>query len=105
MFEMLDYVLPSNRRGVDEYLFHTSFWRVELLLRSTTPVNPATLLDPDLVRYTEMYTTAEEKRLETNLEEVGYELDTTATVSLVTGEGRIERVSTYHSSMLRVIHL
>ncbi|EKM75603.1 hypothetical protein AGABI1DRAFT_64395 [Agaricus bisporus var. burnettii JB137-S8] len=91
MFEMLDYVLPSNRRGVDEYLFHTSFWRIELLLRSTTPVNPMMLLDNDLVRYTEMYTAAEEKRLETNLEDVGYELDTTATVSLVTGEGRIER--------------
>lgn len=95
MFEMLDYVLPSNRRGVDEYLFHTSFWRIELLLRSTTPVNPTMLLDNDLVRYTEMYTAAEEKRLETNLEDVGYELDTTATVSLVTGEGRIERVGTY----------
>jgi hypothetical protein len=105
MFEMLDYVLPSNRRGVDEYLFHTSFWRIELLLRSTTPVNPATLLDHDLVRYTDMYTAAEEKRLETNLEDVGYELDTTATVSLVTGEGRIERVSIHHSSGWRVFRL
>lgn len=53
------------------------------------------LSDSDLVRYTEMYTAEEEKRLEMNLEDVGYELDTTATVSLVTGEGRIERVSFY----------
>jgi len=35
----------------------------------------------------------EEERLERNLEDVEYELDTPATVSLVTGEGRIERVS------------
>ncbi|KXN86242.1 hypothetical protein AN958_10320 [Leucoagaricus sp. SymC.cos] len=91
MFEMLEYVLPSNRRGVDEYLFHPSFWRIELILRSTRSVNPKMLSDPDLVRYTDMYTAEEEKRLKMNLEEVGYELDTTATVSLVTGEGRIER--------------
>ncbi|KAF9444007.1 hypothetical protein P691DRAFT_712505 [Macrolepiota fuliginosa MF-IS2] len=91
MFEMLDHVLPSNRRGVDEYLFHPSFWRIELILRSTRSVNPKMLNDSDLVRYTEMYTAEEESRLEMNLEDVGYELDTTATVSLVTGEGRIER--------------
>ncbi len=92
MFEMLDHILPSNRRGVDEYLFHPSFWRIELILRSTTSVNPNLLSDSDLVRYTEMYTAEEEKRLEANLEDVGYELDTIATVSLVTGEGRIDRV-------------
>jgi hypothetical protein len=95
MFEMLEYILPSNRRGMDEYLFHLSFWRIELILRSTRSVNPKLLSDPDLVRYTEKYTTEEEKRLEKNLEGVGYELDTTATVSLVTGEGRIERVGSF----------
>lgn len=91
MFEMLEHILPSNRRGVDEYLFHPSFWRIELILRSTRSVNPKMLSDSDLVRYTDMYTAEEEKRIETNLEDVGYELDTTATVALVTGEGRIER--------------
>ncbi|KAJ3575378.1 hypothetical protein NP233_g1131 [Leucocoprinus birnbaumii] len=91
MFEMLEYILPSNRRGVDEYLFHPSFWRIELILRSTRSVNPKMMSDSDLVRYTDMYTAEEEKRLEASLEDVGYELDTTATVALVTGEGRIER--------------
>ena len=92
MFQMLEYVLPSNRRAVDEYLFHPSFWRIELLLRSTRSVNPKTLQDPDLTRMTELYSTAEEERIDGNLRDVAYELDTPATVSLITGEGRIERV-------------
>ncbi|KAF9444494.1 hypothetical protein P691DRAFT_634710, partial [Macrolepiota fuliginosa MF-IS2] len=91
MFEILDYVLPSNRRGADAYLSHMSFWRMELILRSTRPVDPKRLNDPDLVRHTEMYAAEEESRLEMNLEKIRYELDTTTTVSLVTGEGRIER--------------
>jgi hypothetical protein len=41
---------------------------------------------------TEVYSTAEEERLDANLRDVAYELDTPATVSLITGEGRIERV-------------
>lgn len=92
MFQTLEYVLPSNRRAVDEYLFHPSFWRIELLLRSTRSVNPKVLQDPDLTRITELYSIAEEERIEANLRDVAYELDTPATVSLITGEGRIERV-------------
>ena len=92
MFQTLEYVLPSNRRAVDEYLFHPSFWRIELLLRSTRSVNPKVLQDPDLTRTTELYSIAEEERIDANLRDVAYELDTPATVSLITGEGRIERV-------------
>jgi len=92
MFQTLEYVLPSNRRAVDEYLFHPSFWRIELLLRSTRSVNPKVLQDSDLMRITEHYSIAEEERIDANLRDVAYELDTLATVSLITGEGRIERV-------------
>ncbi|KAF9462351.1 hypothetical protein BDZ94DRAFT_1322722 [Collybia nuda] len=91
MFGTLEHVLPSNRRAVDEYLFHTSFWRIELLLRSTRSVNPKILSDPELVKITENYTNFEEERLDRNLQDVAYELDTSTTVSLITGEGRIER--------------
>ncbi|KAF9557963.1 hypothetical protein CPC08DRAFT_736574 [Agrocybe pediades] len=91
MLQTLEHVLPSNRRTVDEYLFHPSFWRLELLLRSTRSANPKVREDPDLARITEAFAVAEEERLEMNLENVGYELDTSATVALVTGEGRIER--------------
>jgi hypothetical protein len=93
MFEVLNHIQPSNRRAVDEYLYHSSFWRIELLLRSTRSVNPKILSDPDLFRNVDSYAKAEEDRLEANLQDVGYELDTPATVSLITGVGRIERVS------------
>ncbi|KAF9526891.1 hypothetical protein CPB83DRAFT_769552 [Crepidotus variabilis] len=91
MFRTLEHVLPSNRRAVDEYLFHPSFWRIELLLRSTRSVNFKVLSDPDLARAADSYTAAEEERLDNSLSDVAYELDTTATVQLITGEGRIER--------------
>ncbi|KAG6845148.1 hypothetical protein H0H87_012944 [Tephrocybe sp. NHM501043] len=91
MFQVLEYVLPSNRRAVDEYLFHPSFWRIELLLRSTRSVSSKILSDPDLSRMTEAYERYEEERLDANLHAVAYELDTPATVSLITGAGRIER--------------
>jgi hypothetical protein len=93
MFEVLNHVQPSNRRAVDEYLYHSSFWRIELLLRSTRSVNPKILSDPDLSRSVDSYAKAEEDRLDANLQDVAYELDTPATVSLITGVGRIERVS------------
>ena len=62
------------------------------MLRSTRTVNPKILQDPDLTRMTEIYSTAEEERIDANLRDVAYELDTPTTVSLITGEGRIERV-------------
>jgi hypothetical protein len=93
MFETLNYVLPSNRRAVDEYLYHSSFWRVELLLRSTQDANPKILSDPDISRNAESFAKMEEDRLDANLQDVAYELDSPATVSLITGAGRIERVS------------
>ncbi|TFK64971.1 hypothetical protein BDN72DRAFT_846149 [Pluteus cervinus] len=91
IFLHLKHILPSNRRAVDEYLFHASFWRIELLLRSTRSVNPNVLSDTDLMRITDAYEKEEEERLDENLQGVEYELDTPATVSLVTGAGRIER--------------
>lgn len=96
MFRVLEHVLPSNRRTVDEYFFHPSFWRIELLLRSTRSINSKVLGDPDLAKITDIYTKAEEERLDNSLCDVAYELDTTATVQLITGEGRIERVGFFH---------
>ncbi|TFK17049.1 hypothetical protein FA15DRAFT_676340, partial [Coprinopsis marcescibilis] len=91
IFQVLEHVLPSNRRAIDEYLFHPSFWRIELLLRSTRSISSSIMNDPDLARVTNAYSSMEEERIESNLKDVAYELDTPATVALVTGEGRIER--------------
>lgn len=92
MFRTLAHVLPSNRRAVDEYLFHQSFWRIELLLRSTRDAGGKVESDPDLLKATVSYERMEEERLENALEDVGFELDTKETVGLMTGAGRIERV-------------
>ncbi|KAF8069904.1 hypothetical protein FPV67DRAFT_991835 [Lyophyllum atratum] len=80
MFRILEHVLPSNRRAADEYLFHSSFWRIELLLRSTRSVSSKILSDPDLSKMTESYERDEEERLDANLNDVAYELDTPTTV-------------------------
>ncbi|KJA15492.1 hypothetical protein HYPSUDRAFT_149043, partial [Hypholoma sublateritium FD-334 SS-4] len=92
MFQTLEHVHSSNKRAVDEYLFDRAFWRIELLLRATRSINPKIMSDsPDLIRMTESYAASEEEKITRNLEDVGYYLDTTTTVTLVTGEGRIER--------------
>lgn len=93
MFHTLGHVLPSNRRYTDEYLFHSSFWRIELLLRSTRSISSKIILDPNLSTMSESYERVEEERLVTNLQDIAYELDSPATVSLITGGRRIERVS------------
>lgn len=49
--------------------------------------------DTELVRMSDSYMKGEEERLDAALRSVQYELDTPATVSLITGAGRIERVS------------
>jgi hypothetical protein len=85
-------VLPANRRPVLEYLCHYSFTRIELLLRSTSRPEPNISEDHALHKLMDVYTSSEESRLEQNLEAFGYEIDTAATVGLVTGPGRIERV-------------
>jgi hypothetical protein len=78
MFQVLEHVLPSNRRAIDEYLFHPSFWRIELLLRSTRTISSAIMSDSDLARFTDAFTSMEEERIDNNLKDVGYELDTPA---------------------------
>lgn len=93
MYRILEQVLPANRRMADEYLSDYSFDRLELLLRSTQSLSDTSQIDPNLSRVIEAYVASEEARLDLNLQSVAYEIDTAATVSLVTGPGRIEKVS------------
>lgn len=93
MYQTLEYVKIANRQSIDLYLFGTAFTRVEILIRSLRPVNDLAEYDSRFFQIATEYTTAEEQRMESNLNHIKYELDTPATISLVTGEGRIERVS------------
>ena len=87
-------VHADNRIYVDQYLSHSVFKEIEQLLRATKSPNPANYIDPELMRYVDEYTMQEESHLERKLSSIAYDLDGPATVSLVTGPGRIERVFT-----------
>lgn len=78
---------------MDLYLCDNVFGRIDLLLRSLQPLGTDAVDDAKLKRFIDDYSASEENRLKENLEGVAYDIDTPATVALVTGPGRIERVS------------
>ncbi|KIK50286.1 hypothetical protein GYMLUDRAFT_266202 [Collybiopsis luxurians FD-317 M1] len=91
MISLSGTVQADNRTYVDKYLSHSVFNEIEQLLRVTKSPNPANYLDPELMRYMDEYTMQEERTLERKMSSIAYDLDGPATVSLVTGPGRIER--------------
>lgn len=90
MFALLESVLPTNRQLVDQYLGQYVFTQIQLLLRS---IGPCDTSDPLLLERARTYVEEEEERIKSNLENFDYQLDAHNTVLLVTGHGRIERVS------------
>ncbi|KAJ4490979.1 hypothetical protein J3R30DRAFT_3679188 [Lentinula aciculospora] len=76
----------DNRGFVDEYLTDSVFTDLERLLRATKSPNHMIIDDPKLRQYVD-----EEEKLEHKLNAIAYELRRPATVTLVTGPGRIER--------------
>lgn len=91
MSQWINDVLPLNRNAIDEYFGHWVFVRLELLLRSTQTSKD--WRDPNLKKLTTWYTDLEEDRLDQNLQFFGYQIDAEDTVALITGPGRVERVS------------
>ncbi|KAJ3851314.1 hypothetical protein EV368DRAFT_65857 [Lentinula lateritia] len=102
MFKVIDYnthtVLPNNKYNlpancskIDQYLKFGMFYRIDLLLCSLRPLGNNNINDVRLEQIIDTYSSSEEKRLEENLECVAYDIDTPATVTLVTGPERIER--------------
>lgn len=92
MHRDLESVKADNRSIIDWYLNLDCFRTIEQLLRSTKTVNETQRLDAELASLTDTYVRSEEERLEKNLKSVGYHIDSPATVSLITGSRRIERV-------------
>ncbi|KXN91180.1 hypothetical protein AN958_02747 [Leucoagaricus sp. SymC.cos] len=84
-------VLKENRYHVDSYLCNDSICGIELLLRSTKTSKDYTQIPHELSSLTEFYTRKEEDKLRLNLENIRYDMDSAATVTLITGPGRIER--------------
>ncbi|KAG6896010.1 hypothetical protein C0992_010910 [Termitomyces sp. T32_za158] len=84
-------VRPENRQALDLHLYKRVFYELELLLRSTKTFGEEIGLLPELERLRDQYTCQEEERIHADLQKIAYTLDSPATVSLVTGQGRIER--------------
>ena len=82
-------VLPPNWEIIDHY-FTFTWWQVCTLMDAVPP--PLSLsLNPEIFK---PYIEAEEAWLSANLKAVNYIIDGSDTLSLVTGMGRIEKVST-----------
>lgn len=88
MFYLVDKVKPMNRRIVDEYLVNV--WQVTMAVTFSMRKDRAS--DALKARF-QHWVTAEEDRLKKNLEEIRYDIDSTDTVRLITGPGRIEMAS------------
>ncbi|KAF7297297.1 hypothetical protein MIND_00962900 [Mycena indigotica] len=86
MFALRTLVLPANRASINSYL-EEIYQGVTTLESGLQPcyVNEA------LQEKFALYVDAEEARLRGNLEAVDYDLDAANTLTLVTGDGRIER--------------
>ena len=83
-------VLPPNRQSVDDY-FTFAWFTIHTLTAAVTPLQP----EPGTSTWDKFktYLEAEEARLSTNLKAVDYVIDGTDTLTLITGAGRIEKVS------------
>jgi hypothetical protein len=67
--------------------------RTEQLLRSVAPYRGTN--DTDLREKTQEYVLQEEARIKANLESIKYDIDAPNTLALITGPGRIEKVTNY----------
>ncbi|KAJ7093941.1 hypothetical protein B0H15DRAFT_147115 [Mycena belliarum] len=86
MFALRTLVLPANRTAVNSYL--------ETIYNGVTSLESglaACYVNDALQEKFSSYVEAEEARLRGNLEAVDYDLDAANTLTLVTGQGRIER--------------
>ncbi|KAJ6458650.1 hypothetical protein C8R47DRAFT_995099, partial [Mycena vitilis] len=86
MFALRLNVLPANRASVNKYL--DSIYRGVTSLHSG--LNPC-FINQTLQEKFNSYVEAEETRLRGNLEAISYDIDALNTLSLITGQGRIER--------------
>ena len=82
-------VLPPNREAIDNY-FHDVWEPVHTLTAAVISLSP----EPSNAEKFKSYIEAEEARLDARLKSVDYIIDGTDTLTLITGVGRAEKVST-----------
>lgn len=87
MIRLSDEVLPENRTVVNEYI--DEVWQEAIRFVRSFKWEKGT---EDLGAKFQSHTTAEEARLQKNLEDIKYAIDSHEVVRLISGHGRIETV-------------
>lgn len=91
--ELLPSIHIANRTYIDDYLGDISFRRIESLLRSIRPLPEDAGKEPKLSEMTMSIANAELRRLNANLKELSFLLESAPDVADIGGEGRVETVS------------
>ena len=99
MFAVKALVLPANRRSVERYL--STSW--SLIKELTAGFRRAEWTDTLHAKFSS-YVADEEDRMRRRLETIRYDIDAADTLVLVTGPGRIEKVSGLCVDTLRITH-
>ncbi len=89
MFAIRPFIHTENRQAVETYLDTT--WKEITTLSYSLASSP--LQSDDLKERFQSYVDAEEQRLKEGLEIFKYNIDAIDTLRLITGAGRIEKVS------------
>src|SRR4029079_2709914 len=91
MRNTLTSVIPQNWEVLDSYLTDYRVTQLDLILKTVSPFVDSEA-NSDLVGRFQTYIDEEENRLAKNLETVSYEIDSTLSLRVIIGPGRIERV-------------
>nr|GAT44772.1 predicted protein [Mycena chlorophos] len=86
MFAIRPHILPANKQAANSYLEN-----VYIGVYSLVGSLEKRMINTGIQAKFDSYVTQEEERIRLNLESVKYDLDDSATLTLVAGEGRIER--------------
>ena len=87
MIRLSDEVLPENRRDVNDYI--SEVWEEVTIFVGSIKREKGT---QDLRAKFQSHVTAEEARLQKNLEDIKYDIDSYDSARLISGHGRIETV-------------
>ncbi|KDR77268.1 hypothetical protein GALMADRAFT_246576 [Galerina marginata CBS 339.88] len=90
MYDALPSIHTANRKLVDDYLDGHSLWRVEALLRSIKPLSDTGRKERKLLEIAKAVASAQLERLKTNLDAMGYSIESSTVATAIGGSARVE---------------
>ncbi|KIJ51036.1 hypothetical protein M422DRAFT_27114 [Sphaerobolus stellatus SS14] len=91
IYTIIPLVRPVNRGILHDYFDLPAIYRLEALLGCTTPFPKNIRVTPELEKLRDTFAVEEEFRMHHALERLSYVIDSTPTINLITGPGRIEK--------------